>query len=364
MAKGEPKKRATDPVVAGEIAATLTREDLAGAIRTLVAMAACWELRDPATTETDAKQAQRLQAIVGLLREAADDQTESAESILSKLMRDELAVAMGAAKEQVADVLITTGPDAGTITQQKLTQDRNLPPAPYNSRPLGFREVLRDRRSKSPTLPHTLWAEAAHSVTDHVAGNELATAIRRCHWAVKFILVKEEPALDPADAVEVANRIRERHKLEKQGVMEAASTALHLFRTRDRLEDGSAVNVSTKVLHTKISRYLKNERHPDGPGLESDSVDTGRFFGARDYARDPNGLRDNVAAIETAAAAVLGEALGIRGGAQEQLWQSIQRVEWPGMLDPSSRGAGFRVGAHGLVAVLQVLATDLLRRGE
>jgi hypothetical protein len=128
MAKGEPRKRATDPVVAGEIAATLTREELAGAIRTLVAMAACWERRDPATTEADAFQAAKLRQIVDLLGEAAADQTESAESILSTLMRDELAVAMGAAKEQVADVLITTGADAGSITQQKLTQECTLPP--------------------------------------------------------------------------------------------------------------------------------------------------------------------------------------------------------------------------------------------
>jgi hypothetical protein len=182
--------------------------------------------------------------------------------------------------------------------------------------------------------------------------------------AVKFILCRNEPALDPADAVAIAERIRSHHRQEKQGVMEAASSALHLFRTRDRLEDGSAVKVATKVLHNKISKYLDKVRHPDRPGLGDDCVDTGRFFGARDFVRDPNGFRDVVAPIEAAAADLLGDALGIHGDAKIGLWNAIHSAEWPGMLTPATRGAGFRLGAHGLEAVLQVVFADMQRRGE
>lgn len=364
MAKGEPRKRATDPVVAEDTKAALTREKLAGAIRTLVAMAACWELRDDDSTVTDTKQAKRLQEIVGLLQKAADAQTESAENILSTLMRDELAVAMGAPSEQIIDAIATQGPDAGTRTQHRWAPDCRVPPLPANTQMEGFREVMLDRWSKTPGLAHTLWSKAHHNVVDPVVGDLLASAIRRCHWAVKFILAKKEPAMDPVKSVALANRIREHHREEKQGVMEAASLALHLFRTRDRLDDGSAVKLAAKVLHNKISGYLKNERHPDRPGLASDAVDTGRFFGARDRVANPGTLVANIAPIEQAAVEILGDALGIHGQAREQLWQSINNAEWPGMLTPSSRGAGFRVGAHGIEAVLPDLEADLERKGS
>jgi hypothetical protein len=358
------KPRATEPVVAGQSAATLTREELAGAIRTLVAMAACWERRDPATTATDAVQAERLRKIVNLLREAADAQSESAQAILATLMRDELAVAMGAPTEQVVDVEETQGPGAGEPFHVSMTVDVKIPPLPSSVRVLGFRQVLRERRTKAGRLPNTLWNEANHNVTDPVEGDPLASAVRRCHWTVEWMLATGAPALDPDAAVQIANRIRQQHEGAKQGVIAAASSALYLFHARDRLEDGSAVKVVEKTLHNKISRFLADERHQDRPGLNSDTVDTGRFFGARNTVRKPITHNCDVAPIDASAAAVVGDAFGFEGHATEQLFTLIHSAGYPGALTTASRGAGFRAGESGIDAVLRVLAADSRRRGK
>jgi hypothetical protein len=170
--------------------------------------------------------------------------------------------------------------------------------------------------------------------------------------------------LDPDAAVQIANRIRLQHKRAKQGVIAATSSALYLFHAPDRREDGTAVKLVEKTLHNKITTFLQDERHQDRPGLNAETVDTGRFFGARNTVLKPIAHREDVAPIDASAAAVVGDAFGFEGPAVEQLFTLIHAAGYPGALTTASRGAGFRGVESGIEAVLPVLAADSLRRAE
>ena len=360
MTARRPKARPTDPVVASKIAASLTREELAGAIRTLVAMAACWELRDPAPTDPDDLQAAKLRQIIDLLREAADAQSESAERILATLMRDELAVALGAQSRQVVDLRETEGPDTGDITQVVMTPGGQIPPHPASLQHVGFRHVLTARMAREPKLPHTRWSEAADAAASTGEEDRLVAALRSCHAIVEFLLTRRGLPLDGETAARVAADIRSRYGTAKQGFMEAASSALYLFHSRDRPDALSTKELveGTKALHNKVSLYLTRERHPDLPGLDSDAVDTGWFFGARNRVIAPLNLPMSLAPIEATAVGLIGAALlKADDPALNSLFYTIQS-KFGDLLTAAGRGAGFR--AHGAVPpdLLQVLLSD------
>ena len=235
-----------------------SREELVEAIRTLTAMASCWLDRDPQKRGTDAEQAERLGIVVEELRAAAEAQRAHVRIVIATLLRDEVAVALGAE---------TTIDDAAgdTMTARKL------------------------RFPHLPCLLDPQWRLAYPLFWDD---DPVVTALRGgfydytrfVHGAPQDLSVEDARLLARIARKNLTTHTNIDHTVHVASGPTQAASGIVVKMLRDEpgwiTESVSGPSDAPDIAEARFTRWLARHRHPDRPPAPY-AVDHGEFFGAR-----------------------------------------------------------------------------------
>ncbi len=327
-----PRARAVRPLP------ELTRDNLVTGVRTLLTMAACWELRDPTETQVDRLQKLRLRRVFRELAEGAAMQEEAATQVIVTLIHDELAVALD--------------PTLAEPTFDESEFEDTPGVFRVRKRPRGNEIVSRQFRAAH--LPRALWPSGAMFRLLDVPEDDLASAIRRCNWILAWLFQYQSPDMTVERAVKLADATRRHARERKLGVQEAVSGALGVFVGEREPRSLVQWDLAARKFATYTKRWLAKVRHPDRPALLPENVDTGRYFGARDQVEARFPQWPVPAPLSRKVAELIGDAMALRAPSIGKFFERegeapapdiiealimAEANRFPGLLESVARGA-------------------------